>query len=170
MANGKISRPMRLTTNCSALIGRMVPALAGVPELTTNHVERDFPTPGHQPRDPVGLGVELRHHVPGEVRALGVEGDLLPHDGGDLLLDAPLGIGEDAEDQGGDGREGALEDGVGQGGLGPEVVVHQRLVDAGLVGDLLGAAPRRALPDEDRVGGIEDPLAGLEIGLGREGF
>ena len=76
------------------------------------------------------------------------------------------GIGQDPEDLGDDGAERPLEDGVGERGLGAEVVVHQGFVDPGLGGDLLGPAAGGALPEEDGVGGVEDPLAGFLVGPG----
>ena len=41
MANGKISSPIMLATNCSALIRRMLAGLGGLAKLPAEHVERD---------------------------------------------------------------------------------------------------------------------------------
>ena len=49
--------------------------------------------------------------------------------------------------------------------LGAEVVVQQRLVDAGLFGDVLHARARRAMPDEHGVRGVEDPALGVAVVL-----
>ena len=61
----------------------------------------------------------------------------------------------------------ALEDGVGESALASEVVVEQRLVHAGFVGDVLHASARGASPDEHDVGGVENALLGVGVGLRR---
>jgi hypothetical protein len=45
--------------------------------------------------------------------------------------------------------------------------VEQRLVDAGLLGDLLHAGARGSVADEDGAGGVEDPLLGIRVASGR---
>ena len=58
---------------------------------------------------------------------------------------------------------GALERRLRQLFLVAEVVVQQRLVDAGLGGDLLHARAGGAAADEHRVGGVEDALLGVAV-------
>ena len=77
-------------------------------------------------------------------------------------MDAVL-VAENAEDARQEGAGVLHEDRVGEGGLGAEVVVEQRLVDARLVGDLLGAGGGGALVQEDAVGGVEDALSGFGV-------
>ena len=57
----------------------------------------------------------------------------------------------------------ALERRLGELLLVAEVVVQQRLVDAGLGGNLLHAGAGRAAPDEHRVRRIEDALLGVAV-------
>ena len=59
----------------------------------------------------------------------------------------------------------ALEDGVGEAALASEVVVEQRLVHAGFVGDVLHARARGASADEHGVCRVENALLGVRVGL-----
>ena len=56
---------------------------------------------------------------------------------------------------------GALERGVREAVLAAEVVVQQRLIDAGLGGDLLHPRAGGAAADEHRVRRVENPLFGF---------
>jgi len=95
-----------------------------------------------------------------------VEIDLLAHDAGHFRFDVAVGVGQDGENAGQDGSERPLEDGVGESGLGPEVVVDQRLVDASLVSDLLGSAAGGAFAEEDGVSRVENTVPGFLIDRG----
>ena len=62
--------------------------------------------------------------------------------------------------------EAARERGLGQALLAPEVVMQQRLVDAGFGGDLLHAGARRPPAKEDVVRRVENARLGRPIPLG----
>jgi hypothetical protein len=93
-----------------------------------------------------------------------MEVDLLPHNVAHFLLDGAILIGKNAEHQRHESAQRALEDRVGQCGFGSEVVVHQGLIHAGLIGDFLSAAVGRALPEEDCVSRVQDPFPGFPVG------
>ena len=107
----------------------------------------------------LGVMVQLADDVAGQVRHAQQVIELDLHDARDLVLDRQLGRhGLDHPRQ--ELRRGAPEHGFRQALLAAEVVVQQRLVDAGLGRDVLHARARGAAPHEHGVRGVEDLLFG----------
>jgi hypothetical protein len=127
--------------------------------LTSEHVSRRAAPSGHHGRHPLRLRVHFGNHVAGEVGPGGVKIDLLPDNVSHLLLDAAILIGQDAEHQRRERAECVFEDGIGQRGLGPDVVVNQGLVDPGFIGDFLGTGPGGAFAEEDGMSNVVGPAS-----------
>src|SRR6185312_4414715 len=115
-----------------------------------------------QRREPLGIEVLLCDDITRNERTLPHGVDVKMNELLDLLLDAALGA-EHGDDRRHHPPRNVAENSLGQAVLGPEVIVQQRLVDAGLLGDLLHSRAGGPVPHEDRSCRPKDPVLGLAV-------
>jgi hypothetical protein len=123
-----------------------------------NHVGGGAGDAAEQKLGALGVVVQLREQVCGQVPVLEQHVHLRRDDAPHLLLDRQLRR-EHGEHRREELAGGAAEHRFGEPLLGAEVVVHQRVVDPRLAGDLRHAGARRSAPREDDVCGVEDRVS-----------
>ena len=112
--------------------------------------------------------VDLAHHVAGRVRRA-TAGEVERDDLADFLVERRR-TAEDARRAARTCLRDAAEDRFAKPALVAEVVVEERFVDAGFLGDLLHPRAGGAAPHEHDVRGVEDALLGVAIPIpGRRG-